>query len=172
MKHSMETLELEFLYQELHSDSEWTDLRKAFEFFDTNKDGSIDREEVANALRLLGQDPSEQNLNDIMNEVGDKQTQLIDLKGFALLLDLTSRSPLTENLRHVFNMLDKDSDGVLSLQESITAIKQINDKLSDSQIAYLIKQIDSNGDGVISFEEFCEVFQESSYPNQIFNKFC
>jgi Ca2+-binding EF-hand superfamily protein len=70
-------------------------LRAAFDFFDTNKDGHINMEELANALRLAGHNPTMSEVKEIFEQAeGDSELDVgkgyMDFKEFARLADTVS----------------------------------------------------------------------------------
>ncbi len=59
-----------------------TECKEAFSLFDKNGDGTITCDELGTVMRSLGQNPSEQEIKDMINEVDidGKQHTLSNLK--------------------------------------------------------------------------------------------
>ena len=60
------------------TDEQITELRAAFDIFDKDKSGSIDIRELGTVLRSLGQNPTESELQVMINEVDVDGNEIID----------------------------------------------------------------------------------------------
>ena len=96
------------------SDRELEAARKMFFELDRDGSGSIDAEELGMMLRSLGQNPSEEELKELIDSVddGDKDGQ-IQLREFLLLytngLDTKNKSSATkDDINNIFNALGGD----------------------------------------------------------------
>ena len=61
------------------------EFREAFQLFDKDGDGTISTEELGTVMRSLGQNPTEQELVDMINEVdADGETHIFFLNMFKI----------------------------------------------------------------------------------------
>ncbi|GMJ02637.1 calmodulin 8, calmodulin-like 8 [Hibiscus trionum] len=115
---------------------------KAFNFFDKDGDGCITVEELATVIRSLDQNPSEEELQDMMNEVDADGNGSIE---FSELLNLMAKkmqeSDTEEELKEAFKVFDKDLNGYISA----------------SELRNMIKEADLDGDGQVNFDEFVKM---------------
>jgi Ca2+-binding EF-hand superfamily protein len=66
-----------------------SEFKKAFDLFDKNGDGRIPTKELGTMMRSLGQNPSDSELRDMIDEVDADNTGTI---GFTEFLTMTARS--------------------------------------------------------------------------------
>ena len=62
------------------------ELQEAFNLFDKDGDGTITTQELSTVLRALGQDPSKDEVKDIVNEVDVDGNGLLDFQEFCVLM--------------------------------------------------------------------------------------
>lgn len=81
-------------------------------------DGTITAKELGIVMRSLGQNPTEAELQDMVNEVDKDGNGTIDFEEF---LDMMSRNAVDENaeeeMRQAFLVFDKDGSGQISKSE-------------------------------------------------------
>ncbi|KAF3940049.1 Calmodulin [Dactylella cylindrospora] len=107
-------------------------------------------------MRSLGQNPTDTELQDIINEVDRDNTGTIDFNEFLLLMaprDGASRD-LEAELRQAFQVFDKDKTGSIDASELRAVMKAIGENLTDEEIDEMIREADKDKNGTIDFEEF------------------
>ena len=62
------------------------ELKQAFAHFDTDGSGSITSEELGDVMRAIGQEPTEAELYDMINEVDESRDGKIDFDEFLMLM--------------------------------------------------------------------------------------
>ncbi|KAK7613018.1 hypothetical protein IWX49DRAFT_51713 [Phyllosticta citricarpa] len=137
------------------SQQQLDDFRAAFSVFDKNSDGVITAEELGEVMRSLGQEPTEEELRDIVNELDVDTSGSIDFEEFLKMMAAKSKSMDSEQeLRQAFAVFDRDGTGTIDASELSHVLKSLGEKLSDAEIDEIIKQADLNGDGAIDYNEF------------------
>lgn len=130
-----------------------SELRKAFELFDKNKDGTINLHELGDVMKSLGRDPTTEELQDIIDNYDVDGNKVVDFEEFLKLMGELPAENMTE-LRHVFAIFDKNGDGYISKSEMKSAMKKINENFNDEEIDDIIKEADLDDDGEVNFNEF------------------
>lgn len=88
------------------------EFKVAFSLFDPDGDGSITVEELGQVIRSLGQNPSEADLQDMINEVDVDGNGDIDFDEFLTLIATKMEAVEEEDeLKEAFKVFDKDGDG-------------------------------------------------------------
>ncbi|KAG4079060.1 hypothetical protein HA402_001715 [Bradysia odoriphaga] len=123
--------------------------------FDINDDGTIKTKELGTVMRSLGQNPTEAELQDMINEVDADGSGVIKFPEFLTMMarkiaDIDSE----EEIREAFRVFDKDGNGHISAPELRHVMGNLGEKLTDEEIDELIRDADIDGDGQINYEEF------------------
>ncbi|KXT18482.1 hypothetical protein AC579_2260 [Pseudocercospora musae] len=163
--------------------------KDAFGLFDKNGDGEISAAELGEVMRSLGLKPTDQELQDMLQEVDADNSGSIDLNGksarftdcsqhvnlsdkYALLTGtpefmtmMSHRATAVdteEELRQAFNVFDRDGSGTISVTELRDMLKALGDNLTDAEVDQIMKSADTDGDKTISFEEFKKIMEDST----------
>ena len=96
-----------------------TEYREAFALFDKNGDGTITVVELGTVMRSLGNNPTDSELQDMINEVDSDGNGTLEFEEFCQLMakqGLDSECQ-TEELKQRFKMFDKDGNGTIDRDE-------------------------------------------------------
>ncbi|KAB5511114.1 hypothetical protein DKX38_030200 [Salix brachista] len=140
--------------------------------------GCITTKELGTVMRSLGQNPTEAELQDMINEVDADQNGTIDFPEFLNLMarkmkksssealdcpeiiDITDVPYLycdtdsEEELKEAFKVFDKDQNGYISAAELRHVMTNLGEKLTDEEVEEMIREADVDGDGQVNYEEF------------------
>jgi len=139
------------------------EFREAFSLFDKDGDGTITTTELGTVMKSLGQQPSEDELHDMINEVDADGSGTIDFKEFLeMMTKHMKESDCEQELREAFKVFDKDGNGKISSEELKTVMTNLGEKLSDEEINEMIREADDDGDGEVDYEEFVKMMSSKS----------
>merc|ERR1712169_155031 len=134
------------------------EFKEAFSLFDKDGDGTITTKELGTVMRSLGQNPTEAELQDMINEVDADGSGIIDFPEF---LSLTARkmkdTDTEEELVEAFKVFDRDGNGLISAAELRHVMTNLGEKLTDEEVDEMIREADVDGDGQINYEEFVKM---------------
>ena len=86
--------------------------------FITDGDGTITTKELGTVMRSLGQNPTEAELQDMINEVDADGNGTIDFPEFLTMMARKMRdTDSEEEIREAFKVFDKDGNGFISAAE-------------------------------------------------------
>merc|ERR1712187_1078401 len=93
-------------------------VKEAFSLFDKDGDGTITTKELGTVMRSLGQNPTEAELADMVNEVDADGNGTIDFSEFLTMMARKMKdSDTEEELKEAFRVFDKDGNGYISAAE-------------------------------------------------------
>ena len=85
------------------------EFKEAFSLFDKDGDGTITTKELGTVMRSLGQNPTEAELQDMINEVDADGNGTIDFPEFLTMMARQMNSDeCEEEIREAFRVFDKD----------------------------------------------------------------
>ncbi|XP_038066029.1 calmodulin-beta-like [Patiria miniata] len=137
------------------SEAQIAEFRQAFSIFDKDGDGTITHKELATVMRSLGQNPSEAELQDMINEADQDGNGTIDFTEFVSMMGQKMKELDTEEeIREAFRVFDKDGNGFISAAELRHVMLSLDDKVDKHEVEEMIRDADVDGDGQVNYEEF------------------
>lgn len=120
-----------------------------------NLPGTIEVHELQQIMRKLGQNPSEEDIKEMIRSVDENSDGEISFEEFLSLMKsrVGTRDPEQE-LRDAFNFFDTDGSGAIDRKELKRLMKKLGQALTEAEIDAMMQEVDENGDGEISYEEF------------------
>lgn len=125
---------------------------------DKDGDGKITTKELGTVMRSLGQNPSESELTDMINEVDVDSDGSIDFPEFLTMMARKMKDTDSEaEIAEAFKVFDRNGDGKISAAELRHVLTSIGEKLSDADVDQMIREADVNNDGEIDIQEFTQL---------------
>ncbi|XP_027630514.1 calmodulin-like [Tupaia chinensis] len=129
--------------------------KEAFSLFDKEGNETITKE-LGTVMRSLGQNPTEAELQDMINKVHADGNGTIDLPKFLTMMARKMKDTHSaEEIREAFRVFDKDGNGCISAAELRHVMTNLGEKLTDDD--EMIREADIDGDGQVNYEEFVEM---------------
>merc|ERR1712118_2012 len=134
------------------------EFKEAFSLFDKDGDCTITTKELGTVMRSLGQNPTEAELADMVNEVDADGSGTIDFPEFLSLMARKMKdTDSEEEIKEAFKVFDKDGNGLISAAELRHVMPNLGEKLTDEEVDEMIREADVDGDGQINYEEFVKM---------------
>ncbi|XP_065921016.1 calmodulin-like [Dysidea avara] len=130
-----------------------SEFKEAFSLFDEDGDGTITTKELCTVMRSLGQNPTEAELQDMINEVDADRNGTIDFPEFLTMMVRRTDSDL-EEVREMFSIFDKDGNGFISAAELRHVLKNHGEMVTDEEVDEMMREADVDGDGQVNYDEF------------------
>ncbi|KAL0676711.1 hypothetical protein Bca4012_004692 [Brassica carinata] len=166
------------------------EFKEAFCLFDKDGDGCITADELATVIRSLDQNPTEQELQDMINEIDSDGNGTIEFSEFLnLMANKIQETDADEELKEAFKVFDKDQNGYISASEKVSVLRRrkvnclrlraswhgdflddnelrhvmisLGEKLTDEEVDQMIKEADLDGDGQVNYDEFVRMMMAS-----------
>ncbi|KAK9480165.1 hypothetical protein V1514DRAFT_326587 [Lipomyces japonicus] len=135
-----------------------SEFKEAFSLFDRNNDGQITTKELGTVMRSLGQNPSEAELADMINEVDVDNNGTIDFPEFLTMMARKMKdTDSEEEIKEAFRVFDRDNNGYISATELRHVMTSIGERLTDDEVDQMIREADKNNDGHIDYNEFVQL---------------
>ncbi|XP_062396600.1 troponin C, skeletal muscle [Sardina pilchardus] len=139
------------------------EFKAAFDLFDTDGGGDISTKELGQVMRMLGQNPTREELDAIIIEVDEDGSGTIDFEEFLVMMvqqlkeDQAGKSD--EELSECFRVFDKNGDGWIDREEFGDIMRATGEPLMEEEVDELMADADTNKDGKIDFDEFLKMME-------------
>ncbi|XP_056168079.1 calmodulin-like protein 8 [Syzygium oleosum] len=131
------------------------EFQEAFCLLDRDGDGCITITELATAIKSLDQNPTEEELQSMINEVDIDGNGTIEFGEFLnLMARKIKETEIEEELKEAFKVIDKDQDGYISPDELQRVMINLGEKLTEEELEEMMREADLDGDGRLDYEEF------------------
>ena len=138
-------------------DDKVTECKEVFDLFDKDRDGSISTKELGDLMRALGANPTQTELQEMINEVDSTSTGKIFFNDFLRVIayhKVCMRDSDDSDTLDAFVAMGGNADGSGKIDASklIDIVKMEFGMTID--IKKLIEEIDIDGSGEIEYNEF------------------
>ncbi len=131
------------------------DYMDSFNMFDTNHDGTINAQKIGQIMRKLGNNPTEEQLFQLIENVAKPGSDKIGFDDFVDLMEQKNKENDSEvEIINTFQIFNTENNGMISNQELFHIIRTFGETLTDDEIEEIITEADVDGDGYINYEEF------------------
>ena len=138
------------------------ELKRAFEEFDKDRDGSFNINDLTTVMQYLGMTPTDHELRDIINEVDTEGKGVINFQEFVDVMVLKMKDADAEDaLKEAFRLFDADGNGYISGEELKHVMMTMGEKMSEEEVDEMIEAADTEQDGQINYEEFVRMLMMS-----------
>ena len=140
-----------------------SEIREAFDLFDTDGSGTIDIKEMKVALRALGFDTSKEELRKLVAEVDKDGSGAVEFKEFLQMMTskMADRDSREEMIK-AFRLFDDDETGKISFRNLKRVAMELGETISDEELQEMIDEADRDGDGEVSQDEFIRVMEKTN----------
>jgi len=141
---------------------EQAEFKEAFDEFDKDGSGTISTKELLLVMRSMGQNPTEDEILELVMESDMNGDGTIDFQEFLVMMKKKSaEQDQTEELKMAFRMFDKNHDGYIDARELRHVTTTLGHRLTVEEVDNIIKEADLNGDGKLDYEEFCKMMMNN-----------
>lgn len=139
--------------------------REAFNMYDKDHDGVISTHKLGVMLRSLGHNPTELEIQEMIDEVDHDRTGTVEFEDF---LEVVMSKDLDEEdhelaLKEAFKMFDRDGNGYIDADELRLCMMNLGEKLTLEEVEEMIREVDVDYDGRMNYEEFVKLMC-TKYP--------
>jgi len=143
---------------DLLTDIQTAEFKEAFDEFDKDGSGSISTNELVGVMRSIGQNPTEDEVLELILEADTNGDGTIDFQEFLeMMKKKCNEDDQMEDLRQAFKIFDRDCDGYISLKELKRVTTTLGQALTDEEAEMFMREADLNGDGKLDYDEFVKM---------------
>merc|ERR1712137_1031177 len=144
------------------TDEQVQQIAQAFQLFDTDGSGTIETQELKIAMRALGFEPKQEEIDKMVRDVDDDGSGSVDYPEFLemmahKLLNLTQWKRLT---RPSNSLMTTRLDG--SVSRTSRGWPELGERLTDEELQEMIDEADRDGDGEVNNEEFQRIMKKTN----------
>ena len=126
-----------------------------FEKNDSNKDGNVNSLELANILRAININVSDEEIKQIIEEIDLEGNGEINYEDFVSILNRREKDvDNVEEVLKAFKVFDKEGNGLININDLKHIMINVGNNFSENEINDLLAESDFDMDGYINYEEF------------------
>merc|ERR1712029_359832 len=134
------------------------EFKEAFDEFDTDGSGTISPEELLGVLRAMGQNPTEDELLNLVMEVDLDGNGTIEFPEFLEMMKAKAGEVDQESdLREAFKIFDRDRDGYIDMKELKKVTTMLGQQLTKEEVEDFMREADVDGNGKLDYDEFVKM---------------
>ncbi|KAG0494301.1 hypothetical protein HPP92_005295 [Vanilla planifolia] len=145
------------------------ELKRVFQMFDRNGDGSITKKELSDSLRNLGINVPDAELQSMIDNIDTNGDGCVDMEEFGALyqtiMDEHDDADEEDDMREAFKVFDQNGDGFITVDElrSVLASLGLNQGRTVDDCRRMIRKVDVDGDGMVNYKEFKQMMRGGGF---------
>ena len=109
-------------------------------------------------MRSLGQNPTDAEVQDMINEVDVDGSGAMEFPEFCVMMVKKMTESDTENeVREAYRVFDKDKDGFIARSELKMIFSALPEKLTNEEIEEMLDAADEDGENIIYYKYFTKI---------------
>ena len=135
------------------------EFKEAFSAFDKNETGTIPTKDFKAVMNSLGQNPYEDELQRMINEMDKDGKGTIEFVAYLTLMArlMNESCEGEQDLTEPFRAYDKDGNGLISTEDLIKVLKEMGEALSDEEVEEMMREANPDENGKVNYEDFIKL---------------
>ncbi len=145
------------------TEDEVTEIREAFNLFDTDGAGLIDPKELRSAMASLGFESKNPTVYQMFVELERECAGPVDFDRFldGIVSKLGDRET-RPGLQRIFNLFDVDRKGVIDVRDLKRVSRELGESMSDEELREMVERASNSAE--INFEDFYSIMTKKHFP--------
>lgn len=139
------------------SDEQLAELKEVFAMLDSTGTNVITAPSVGTALRAIGQNPTEAELQEMVREANLDDNGNLGIDEFMRLIGtrgLKTEAEMEEELEQALGVFDKNGEGCIDAAEFKVTLRTLGEPVDEDDIAEILRVAEVAGDGKINYYDF------------------
>merc|ERR1711966_24100 len=125
------------------SEKEMAEIKEAFDLFDGDNSGSIEKKELFVAIQALGFEPTVEEVDKMVKDIDADGNAIIEYNEFvAMMEDKVSGKDQTEEMKKAFKLFDEGSTGKITHAELKKVAGEIGEAMDDAELQEIMDECD------------------------------
>jgi len=137
------------------------EFKEAFNMIDQNRDGFIDKEDLHDMLASLGKNPTDEYLEQMMNEAPGPINFTMFLTLFGERLQGTDPEDVIKN---AFGCFDEENDGWVNEEKLRELLTSMGDRFTDDEVDEMFREAPIKN-GAFNYVEFTRILKHGAKDN-------
>ena len=138
--------------------------KEIFEYFDTNKDGKINLNDMEETCKIVGLDFNKNELGKLFESIQPGSSNELDFELFTQLMDKKLFPEMGEkDLLNSFKVFDKNNSGRVNsaeFQQLMSQVVREEGIMSTEEVKEFMNIADPNNDGYFDYKNFVKLLNE------------
>lgn len=131
------------------------EFQHAFSVFDQDEDGTITIKELESVMKVLGHNPSREEIREMIKDVDTDNSGSIEFSEFlALMAGKMKDTDTEEELTQAFKVFDREGTGIIQSEYIKKIMSKLFTNLKEKDINLMLKDGDLDKKGGINYQEF------------------
>lgn len=144
------------------TDQQKSDIKEAFDLFDSGGVGKINIKDLKIVLHSLGQDQTKEEMEKIITDMDCDGQGHISFQQFLELMSTKIEEKNTpEDVMKAFRLFDDDNEGKITLKNLKRVSDELGENLTDEELQEMIDEASTSGDGGISLDDFLHIMKKT-----------
>eukprot|EP00808_Paulinella_micropora_P002731 g81619.t1 len=148
------------------SETQIAEFKECFAVFDADQDGAIDKKELLKALKSLGGNATDKEIDDMMVDVEPNGGGMVHFPNFLVMMarkqDRMVEGDEEKELRAMFDLFDPTGKKKVSKDDIKRVLTTVGEKLTDAEVDEMLTMADKDGDRVLNWGDFSAIMKECS----------
>lgn len=130
---------------------------EVFSMFDKDEDGELSAEEFGSVMRTLGQNPSAEELEDMLKECDLNRNGTVSFPEFLEFVTKQMKSPSEQELLNALRVIDADDSGAIAPKALKSQLLQYNEQaFSADDFDQILKAMGKYNNGELDIAKFAK----------------
>lgn len=140
------------------SDEKLQEYRKSFNMLDKDNNGTLDTNELGNALHFWGEDPTVSEINSLIEKFDENNNGTVDFPEYLTMLSHRKmESEVVKQCTAVFSSFDGQCNGFISIEDAKKGLENQGVVCSDEQMKAILETVEQNPSGEINYSQFAKI---------------